>query len=129
MQLIRHLSDIALVRHPGIRQLIRQRIEALGEAEFNSGAIGYCLVVEAGDPLHTITNQLGFSIITNRGSGLRYDQPGFTPSFELIEEYPDCFDMVFILSDDGYGVEVFIPKDAAIDAELQAMCAACTGRS
>ena len=31
--------------------------------------------------------------------------------------------MVFILNDDGFGIEIFIPKTKGIDADLLAMCA------
>ena len=32
--------------------------------------------------------------------------------------------MVFIISDDGYGIEVWIPKTEGIDPDLLAMCKA-----
>ncbi len=33
--------------------------------------------------------------------------------------------MVFILSYDGFGAEIFIPKTAALDSDLHAMFAEC----
>ena len=123
MQVIRELSEAEQIKHPQIRELVQQRIHALGVDEFDSGAIGYFLVVEVGDSLRSLETQLGFDITANRYSGVRYDQPGFTPSWELLESLPQCFELVFILSDDGYGVDVLIPKDTAIDPDLQAMCA------
>lgn len=65
---------------------------------------------------------LGFSVLHSRADSTRYGDPMFYPSFELIEEHPFCFEMVFVLSDDGAGVLVFVPKDIDLDAQLLAMC-------
>ena len=35
---------------------------------------------------------------------------GFIPSFELIEEHENSYELVFILSDSGFGVTLFVPK-------------------
>lgn len=72
--------------------------------------------------MNALNEQIGFSIIANRFTGIRFDRPGFTPSFEFIEDVGCCYDMVFILSDDGFGIEVFVPKTDGIDPELIAMC-------
>jgi hypothetical protein len=53
----------------------------------------------------------------------RFGHPDFTPSCETPEEHPGCYEMVFILNDDGFGIEIFIPKTGGIDADLLAMCA------
>ena len=44
------------------------------------------------------------------------------PTFELLEEHPGWYEIVFVISD-GFGWEVFIPKDADVDAQLLEMCA------
>ena len=122
MQVIRNLSEAERIHHLPIRQLVQQRIHDLGGEDFDSESIGYFLVVEVGDTLQALETQLGFDITANRYSGVRYDQPGFTPSWEFLESFPDCWDAVWILGD-SYGVEIFISKDTAIDPDVQAMCA------
>ena len=122
MQVIRDLSEAAQIRHPQIRELVLQRIHELGGERFDSAAIGYFLVVEVGDTLQALQSQLGFNIVANRHTGVRYDQPGFTPSWEFVEDLAECWDAVWILGN-SYGVEIFIPKDTGIDPDLQAMCA------
>lgn len=122
MQVIHDLSEAEQISHPEIRRLVHRRIADLGGAEFDSAAIGDFLVVQAGDTLQALQSQLGFSIVANRTTGLRYDQSGFTGSWEFIESLHHCWNAVWILGD-SYGVEVFIPKDTAIDPDLQAMCA------
>ena len=103
-----------------IKDLIRKRIDSLNELD----AADLCniLVVEGSDTLEPLSAQLTFNILCNRLTGIRFDQEGFTPSFEFIEEFPSCFDMVFVLSDDGFGVELFVPKEKGINSELIAMC-------
>jgi hypothetical protein len=45
------------------------------------------------------------------------------PSFEWLVEHQSFYEAVFILSDDGFGVDLLIPKVSGIYAELLAMCA------
>ncbi len=110
------------INNPAIRHLVQQRINDLGGEAFDSDALGYFLVVEAADTIEMIHAQVGFNILHNRFTGVRYDQPGFTGSFEFIEEFVHCYDMVFVLDDSGVGIELFVPKVESIDADLIAMC-------
>jgi hypothetical protein len=119
---VRSLQSTHQIRNASIRALVRQRIDDLGGEAFDSDALGYFLVIEAGDAIEAIHAQVGFNILHNRFTGVRYDQPAFTPSFEFIEEFASCFDMVFVLDDSGSGIEIFVPKEDGIDADLTAMC-------
>jgi hypothetical protein len=101
-------SNVDQISNIAIKDLIRIRIGSLYELE--AGDLCNILVVEHSDTLESLSAQLTFNILCNRFTGIRFDQEGFTPSFEFIEEYPSCFDMVFVLSDDGFGVELFVPK-------------------
>jgi hypothetical protein len=119
---VRDLQSTQQIGNPAIRELVQQRIHDLGGEAFDTAALGYFLVIEAGDSIEAISAQIGFNILHNRITGVRYDSPAFTGSFEYIEEFPACYDMVFILSDDGFGIEVFVSKADGINAELHAMC-------
>jgi hypothetical protein len=44
------------------------------------------VVIEAGDSLDALTSAVGFYILTNRFTGLRFGEPGFEPTFEVLEE-------------------------------------------
>ena len=122
MIIIRDQSSIHQTGNIEIRELVTQRIDDLGGDAFDANALGYFLVVESGDNIEAITAQLGFDILCNRFTGTRYDQAGFTPSFEFVEKFSACYDMAFILSDDGYGVEVFVQKASGVSLELLVMC-------
>ena len=123
MQVARDLPTAALIRNSEIRQLVQQRINDIGGESFDTAELGYFLVIEPGDTLDVIADQIGFSIIANRFTAIRYDQDGFSPSFEFLEEFPSCYDLVFVISDDGYGIEVFVDRAIGVDTDLLAMCA------
>ena len=122
MIVVRELSSTQEIKHSHIKQLVQQRINDLGGEAFDSNELGYFLVVEAGDSIEAIRATVGFDILHNRFTGIRFNAAGFTPSFEFIEELPACYDMVFVLDDTGIGVEIFVPKEEGIDPDLIAMC-------
>ena len=122
MIIVKTIAAIQKISDTAIRKLVQERINDLGGAAFNAAELGYFLVVESGDTIEAITTQVGTAILCNRFTGIHYDQTGFTPSFEFVEEFPACYDMVFILSDDGYSVEVFVQKADGVSPDLLAMC-------
>ena len=122
MIVVRDHSTIDQISNPAIRELVQQRINDLGCESFDSNELGYFLVAESSDTLETLSAQLGFDMLRNRFTGIRFNATGFTPSFEFIEELPACYDMVFVLDDTGIGVEIFVPKEEDIDPDLIAMC-------
>ena len=122
MHIIRDPFATAQIKDPSIRRLVEQRIFDLGKEPFDLAVLGYFVIVEAGDSITTLESQLGFPILANRFSGIRFGQPGFSPSFEFVESFGSCYDMVFIIDDSGYGIEVFVPKTAGIDSDLLLLC-------
>ena len=122
MHVVEDLQSTHPISNPAIRELVQQRINDLGGESFDSNELGYFLVVESSDTLEALSAQLGFYILHNRFTGIRFNATGFTPSFEFIEEFPACYDMVFVLDDTGIGVEIFVPKEEGIDPDLIAMC-------
>ena len=122
MIVVRDHSTIDQISNLQIRELVQQRINDLDGESFDSNELGYFLVVESSDTLEALSAQLGFDMLRNRFTGIRFNATGFTPSFEFIEEFPACYDMVFVLDDTGIGVEIFVPKEEGIDPDLIAMC-------
>lgn len=123
MQIIRDPLEATSIADPELRTLVQKTIAALSEDyPYDPDVLGYFVIVEPGDSLATINARIGFDILANRWTGLRYDQPGYTQSFEVLDEHAGYFEMVFVLSDDGFGIEVFIPKADGVDPELLSMC-------
>ena len=111
MQVVRDRAAVAAITDAPLRAIIEERVQSLDE--FNDHELDELVmfvVVQPGDTLEALDAQLGFSVL------------GATP--ELIEEHAGYFEVVFIVSDDGYGVELFVPIDAEVPPELLAMCTA-----
>ena len=108
MQVIRSPADAANIADAAIRQMILQRIDAIASDEpYDASLHGYFLVLEDGDTLNAINQQVGFDLLAK--------------PYEILEEYPSAYDLLYIVCDDGFGIELFIPK--AIDIpELISMC-------
>jgi hypothetical protein len=125
MQIISELAGASQISDTAIRELVRKRINDLGGEEFDTTELGYFVILDSTDTLEDLETQLGFSIVANRITGIRWNQPGFTPSFEFIEAIGHglFYDMVIVLSDSGYGVEILIPNKVGGDVDLLAMCA------
>ena len=129
MRVIRAAVEAGEQPDDEVRVLVQQRITMLSEDEPYDPAIhGYFIVIEAHDSTDAVDQHLGFSVLSNRWDGTHFGEPTFTPSFELIEEHTSFFEMVFVLSDSGYGVIVFVPKEH-VDPDLLAMCRAHAIRS
>ena len=122
MHVVKDLQSTHQISNPIIRSVVQGRINDLGGVAFDSNELGYFLVVEAGDSIEAIRATVGFDILHNRFTGVPFNATGFTPSFEFIEEFPACYDMVFVLDDTGIGIELFVPKEEGIDPDLIAMC-------
>ncbi len=102
---------------------IEERMDCMAQDEpFDPDIHGQIVVIEAGDSVHALSSVIGFDILTNSFTGLRFGELGFEPTFEALEESPDCYELVFIHGDGDDGIVIFIPKGVEIDPELQAYC-------
>jgi hypothetical protein len=122
MKIIRDLLSTEQISDPAIRKLVQQRIDDLGGDKFDAAVLGYFLIVESGESIDAITTQMGFPVLANRVTGIKFGEPGFAPSFEFVEAIGNCYDIVFVVDDSGFGVELFVPVAEGVPAELLAMC-------
>ena len=105
---IRSTEAVTGITSPELRQLIRGRIAEITQSQpYDADLYGEFVIVEVGDTLPDIEAHLGREVVGN---------------FEWLVEWPCCFEAVFVLSDDGYGIVLLVPKPEAMDAELLAMC-------
>ncbi len=124
MLVLRDRSSITQLSDPDLRGLIEQRVQSLSEFDdCDLTELVAFLVIEPGDSLQDMDAQLGFSILSNRFDGTCFGDPDFTPSFDILEEHLGYYEIVFVMSDDGFGIEVFVPKHLGVPPELLAMCA------
>ena len=117
MLILKSPSSFDSITDPDILSLVKLRHVQLGDELFGS-----VIIVEAGDSLSDIEEEIGFSILTNLFDDVRYPDPDFVPCFEAMEDHGAFYEMVFILSDGDDGtVEIFIPK-TVVGNDLLAMC-------
>lgn len=80
------------------------------------------VVVEPGDPLSQIEEELGFSPLCNGLDGTRFGEPDFTPTFEWVRDHGFAFELVWVLSDDGFGKILLVPDDPGVEFDLHMLC-------
>ena len=119
------LNDPSLIKRipvSAIRDLVQQRFSEICAGDpYDYDLHGYMIVVEPGDSVEILEQEIGWPILHGLFDS-RYGEPDFTPCFEVLEEHAYCYEMVFIFNDDGFGVDLFIPKQPGIDSDLLAMC-------
>lgn len=120
---VRDPAHIERVPDPDIRTVIAQRFEALSEyGPYDPEELGYFVLMEEGDSIDVLTAQIGFSVLENPFSDRHFGDPDFAPCAEVIEERPSYFDLVYVIGDAGFGVNLFVPKLPGIPDELLALC-------
>ena len=110
----------ALQSQTELGQLITGYVDRLSDGEgFELGNLVHFVVMHRDDTVIELEAALGFSVRINRFTGCRYGDAEYLPSWEVIEEHQFWYEVVYVLSDDGFGIVIFVPKDA--DAELNEM--------
>lgn len=105
---------------PPLRRLLTlRRDQLIGDTDLDLSDIAHMIVVQRGDTLAAVEAEAGIPLATNLVDGSRYGEPGFTTSFEFVERHPGGWlEAVLILSDDGYGVALFVPDRIDTDPKL-----------
>ena len=116
MLILKSPSSFESITDLDILKLVKMRHDQLGDGMFDS-----VIIIEAGDSLSDIEEEIGFSILTNLFDDKRYPDPDYVPCFEVLEDHGDCFEMVFIFGDGDDAIEIFILK-TGVDPLLLSMC-------
>ncbi len=108
MQIIRSPADVdttaADAVNPELRQLISDTVARVTECP---EILGFVLVVEPGDTIADLDAVLRFPILAGR--------------HEFILEHANWYALVYVLGQEGSGIELFVPKTVDLP-ELLAMC-------
>lgn len=108
---------------PDLRTILVDRL-ALLFPEFSDWALAELAqfeIVEPGDSIDVIEEELGFSPFVNFVDGARYPDPAFTPSWEWLTARGSWIDVTFALSDSGFGIVLLVPDIDGVDPELLAL--------
>ena len=107
--------------NPGLRLLLVRRRDQLTGDDIQIGELGPMLIIEAGDTLEAIEAVAGLPIATNLVDGARFPDPDYVPSWEWVQSANGWHEIVYVTSDDGGGVILFVPEREGIDATLLAI--------
>ena len=116
MLILKSPSSFDSITDPDILKLVKLRHDQLGDEMFVA-----VIIVEAGDSIPGIEEEIGFSILTNLFDDLRFPDPDFVPSCEALEDHGTFYEMLFIFGDGDEAIEIFIPKHG-VDNDLLSMC-------
>ncbi|WP_288806026.1 hypothetical protein [uncultured Novosphingobium sp.] len=108
------LSDASAVLEGNeVHALLEAHRERLADyADYDLTELCAFAIVWPGDTLNTIEEELGRSLTDDDGT--------FIQAPEIVQKHTDWFEVAFILSDDGFGLIVFVPIDSDTDARLMA---------
>lgn len=126
MIIITDPNQVASIADPPLRHIIKQRIHGIEECcPWDASELGPIIIVEPIDTVRDLEAVTGFSIIEGPFDDSRFGDENFAPSFEVAESHGDnLFELVYIVSDGGYGYDIFIQNTAGIDPVLLAFCQA-----
>ena len=124
MRTLRDEAAIAALPDAALRRLIEKRVAEINEScPWDADELGYFIVVEPGDTAAALEAEMGFSVLRNLFDDTRFPHPDFAPAFEWAEVHPEgYFEVVFVVSDGGYGYDVFVADQPGIDPDLLAFC-------
>ncbi|PUE47009.1 hypothetical protein B9Z47_11900 [Limnohabitans sp. 2KL-1] len=94
-----------------VGRLVVERMEELTDEDFSMEDLVVLVILESGDGIEQLQDQLNMRVITDLGS----------PLWEVIEEHSTCYELVFVLSSSGYGTLVFASKAEAAP-DILALC-------
>jgi hypothetical protein len=85
---------------------------------------GGFILVEPGDNPASLEAESGCLITTGLFIDAKFGDPDFMPCFEWLEHHAQahCYEMLFVMSDDGFGAALFVPNSPDIDPELLTFC-------
>jgi hypothetical protein len=116
-------TDADRIADPAMRRVIGQRFSQLAEYEdFTFNELAQFWRVEPGDTIEQLEAATGLPIAHGWCSNARYPDSDFAPAWDVLQAHPSCYELVFVTSDSGYGIVLWIANDAA-DPVLLAMCA------
>lgn len=114
-----HLKE--LTPEEELNFLMKKRLVSIKDIEgYEVSELLHMVIVDAGDTADDLERHLGFTIMHNRWNGCAHDAESFTPSWDAFDAHIHWYELTFVLSDEGFGIVVFLPK--CNSDELIALC-------
>ena len=77
-------------------------------------------IVQAGDSMKALEQELGWSVFENVTDGRRFGDPEFSPSFEWLAFHDGRFEMVFNLGESTH--VILVPDSPMQNRDLRLLC-------
>lgn len=104
---------------PFLKQLLLKRLDMLSEfSEFDLSELAQFIIVEPGDTIDAIEAALNFSPWVNFVDGVRYPDSMFEPSWEWLIAHGCWFELMYALSDSGFGIVLLVPNRPDVEPSL-----------
>lgn len=100
------------------RLLALRRDQLLEHDGYDLGELAHFVVATPSDTVAGIEGVVGVPLTTNLVDGSKLGDRGFADNFEYVERHGAWFEAVMILSDDGYGIVLFVADRPDTDASL-----------
>ena len=108
---------------PDLKAILLARLELLADfSEWDLADLAHFIIVEPGDNIDAIENELGISPFVNLVDGARYPDAAFVPSFEFCIARKGYFDLTFALCDSGLANCLLVPDREEIEPTLLELC-------
>lgn len=101
-----------------LKQLLIDRRDQLGG---DLTHIAKIIVVQGGDSLKALENELGFDLFED-ADGRSFPDPEYSGRWEWLADHGHCFEMVFIFDDSGFAHVLLIQNSPMLSRQLRKLC-------
>lgn len=106
---------IAAPSGPEIASILRVHADRLAEFDnFELSDLALFAIIQPGDTLESVEDALNWRLTDGDG--------GFIQPPEIVSRHAGWYEVVFILSDDGYGLVLLLPIQGGTEPKLLAAC-------
>ncbi len=113
MRVFKSNEEVEKIEDPELKLIILARVAELSEYVDHFSELVRFVLLCADDCLPSLENELGFTVVPRGAIAYR--------RCDAYEEHRSFMELVYVLSDDGSGIIVFIPKEIATP-EIQELC-------
>ena len=102
---------------PQLKQILKGHWDRLVDYDLPLSDLAEFVIAQPGDTLIELEAASSMQLVA-----LEDGQPTFALGPEIVKQHADFLELVFILSDDGFGIVLLVMKGDGIDPVLKAAC-------
>jgi hypothetical protein len=102
---------------PELKRILAEHWARLADYDLPLSDLAEFVIAQPGDTLAELETATAMPLVDHDKG-----QPTFALGPERVEQHAECLEVVFILSDDGFGVVLLVVNATGIDPMLKAAC-------